>query len=172
MTTPTLGRVFRAALMAAVFTAVAAALAACQQQTNSAGSATQPPGTDCSIAIPMLAACVEYRSVVGDENGVSRGWLTSDPISLSGQTLNKSDTLVITTPCNILNVQVTWSAGVTTSEEITSGLIGCDAQARAREVWIRDFFDQPVAWSELGGVVTVNAGGSSIQFEKFNSPSH
>lgn len=161
----TLRGVLHATIAVTLIATVATSMTACRQPTTSSTSATPSPAADCTPPVPAVTGCVTYRSVSGDQDGMAIGWLSDTPITLEARTTTQGNTLVITTPCNTLNIHITPTGNTTTTQEIAAGLMGCDATPTAQEAWVNDFFLQEVQWENSDDTLVLHTTTSAIHLK-------
>ena len=113
--------------------------------------------------------CAPYRSSAGrDGSGNPVEWLSANPITVTVTEQNDTSTLVVSTPCNAINVPVTITSKLISpkADELTSGAMGCSSPKSDYESWTRNFISEPMTFSLNGDQLTLKNSMGEIQLTK------
>lgn len=152
-------------LAATLLMSVAIGLVACHQPNQPDRMApTSPPAAGCSASLASSLGCETFHSLTATQSGKSVEWVGESSIDLRAEDLGGTPTLVVTTPCNSLNIPVDIRDDALTTVSITSTMKGCDATRSAQQRWVEDFFDAEVQWKRTYTTLTLSKDQVVIEF--------
>jgi len=155
--------------------AVAAAFALASCATADPTSARTDPspssaGQSCTSAAPDPFGCATFVSHEGADASGTRPWLSSDPIAVSFAVQNGTPTMVVSTPCNAINVPVTITATQITPDTggLTVGAMGCASPAADYEAWATGFVSSPMDYALSGNELRLENSNGTVQLAKIS----
>ncbi|MBA8816001.1 heat shock protein HslJ [Microbacterium halimionae] len=111
------------ALLIFLLAASTVGLVSCAE-SNHVGPTNAALGADCSDASTALIGCDTFHSVSAADGGTAVEWVGDLAIDLRAEFMNAQSTLVVTTPCNTLNVAVEIEGDTLTPDSIASTMKG------------------------------------------------
>jgi hypothetical protein len=150
----------------ALLAAAAIGLVGCSQLDPVVSTTTGPPSAaECSASLSASIGCDAYRSVAATEAGIDVAWVRDSAIGLGAQMLGDTPTVVVTTPCNVLNIPVALDGDVLEPGSIVATTKGCDPERAAQEGWVRDFFRSDVRWERTGTSLILHAENATLDLD-------
>ncbi|AZZ54509.1 META domain-containing protein [Rathayibacter iranicus] len=113
------------------------------------------------MILPFM--CGDYVSSGGENAEGDAAWLSATPIRLSFATSASGTIVVIQSPCNPINLAVTFTDGTLRGDATTmvTGAMGCLDERSAQEDWLVRFFTSTSSIEKTNtGIHLENALGS------------
>ena len=110
----------------------------------------------------VLFGCGTFASVSAADGPADVNWVADGAITLTTELLNGRNTLVVLTPCNVLNIPMDVTADYLMPVEITGTLRGCDGERTAQQRWVEQLFSGVVSWSKDGNELTLLRDDRSV----------
>ncbi|MDR6685860.1 hypothetical protein J2Y41_001418 [Arthrobacter sp. 1088] len=152
--------------------ACALLLSGCGQSGNVSGATpgpsiqpliTQKPEPFCEGG-PL--ACSTFTSVHGSDATGDVAWLGTRPLQISATHINGAWTLLVKTPCNVLNVEISVKDDTWAMRSMAASAMGCPELEGSYEAWTAKLFEQPVQWKLNGGVLTLSNPHATIELKE------
>lgn len=77
---------------------------------------------------------------------------------------NDTPTLIVSTPCNVLNIPVQIDGEVLHPGSITSTSAGCDPNRTAQQRWVKDFLSTDLRWERTNSNLTLRTENAAVEF--------
>jgi len=155
--------------------AVAATFALASCATADTGPARSDPspssaGQFCPSGAVGPFGCVTFESHEGADISGTLSWLSSDPIAVSFTVQNGTPTMVVSTPCNAINVPVTITATQITPDTggLSVGAMGCLSPAGDYEAWTTRFVSSPMDYALSGNELRLESANGIVQLTKIS----
>lgn len=139
-------------------------LAACSQPQQPSPTTSWTTSEQCPAELADTLGCEGYRSISATEDGAPIDWAAGGAITLRAGDVSSTPVLVIGTPCNTLTIPVAFRGSIIVPGEATTTLKACDQTRTAEQAWMQKAFATDVAWSRVGGRLTITAGTAAIVF--------
>ncbi|MFJ5955521.1 META domain-containing protein [Paenarthrobacter sp. NPDC092416] len=157
---------------AVVLSACALLLSGCGQSGGDLGATpgvSLQPGTT-QQAEPSCESgplgCSEFTSVRGSDAEGDVAWLGTEPLKVSSTHINGEWTMLVKTPCNVLNVAVSVQENVLTTRSMAVSAMGCSEPKGSYEAWTIKLFEKPVQWKRDGGMLTLSNAHATIELKE------
>ena len=124
---------------------------------------TQQPEPFCEGG-PL--GCSTFTSVHGSDADGDVAWLGTQPLQISSTHINGEWTLLVKTPCNVLNVEVSVQDDVWAMRSMAASAMGCRELEGSYEGWTVKLFEQPVQWNLDDGVLTLSNSHATIELKE------
>jgi hypothetical protein len=148
----------------------ASSLASCaaaeHPPARTAPSSSSPP-QQCSEGALEPFGCDTFRSHEGTDGSAPAPWLSTDPITVSFTVQNDTSTMIVSTPCNTINVPVTITSTQITPDirGLTTGAMRCAPPASDYESWTRTFVSSPMTYSLSGKELRLESSNGRVQLD-------
>lgn len=134
-----------------VLAVVAASLTGCataEHPTVRPAPPSSSPAQRCSERVQEPFGCDTFRSREGADGSAPAPWLSTSPIAVSFTTQNDVPTMIVSTPCNTINVPVTITSTQIKPDErgLVVGAMRCAPPASDYEAWTKTFVSSPMTY--------------------------
>ena len=152
---------------------------ACALMLSGCGQSGNVPGASPGASIQALMTqqpepfcqggplgCSTFTSVRGSDATGDVAWLGTQPLRISSTHVNGAWTLLVKTPCNVLNVEVSVQEDVWATRSMAASAMGCRELEGSYEAWTVKLFEQPVQWNLDDGMLTLSNPHATIEFKE------
>ena len=152
---------------------------ACALMLSGCGQSGNVPGASPGASIQALMTqqpepfceggplgCSTFTSVRGSHATGDVAWLGTQPLRISSTHVNGEWTLLVKTPCNVLNVEVSVQEDVWATRSMAASAMGCRELEGSYEAWTVKLFEQPVQWNVDDGVLTLSNSHATIELKE------
>ncbi|UKA51108.1 META domain-containing protein [Arthrobacter sp. FW305-123] len=131
--------------------------------SGAASETTQRPLRSCETPL----GCSGFTSVRGSDAAGDVAWLGTDPLRVTSARFDGVWTLLINTPCNYLQVEVSAHDDVALTPGLRSVTDrGCEGPTASYQAWTEKLFDQPVQWTLDGDTLTLKNSHATIELKE------
>lgn len=171
MSSVTAGIKLRHVVGGIVAAAAAFALASCATSDPAPAHTEQSPSSaeqPCTSGALVPFGCVTFESHEGADVSGTLSWLSTDPIAVSFAVQNGTPTMVVSTPCNSVNVPVTITATQITPDAggLSVGAMGCASPTADYEAWTTKLVSSPMDYSLSGDELQLENSEGRVELTK------